>query len=826
VINEVMPNPESDVYDEWIEIYNPENMILNLSNWNIEDNSPNNSNEITCYNIGNCSLITNSTYFIVIGKNANITRITNKNITYFYVDSTCIGNKLNNNGDIIIFYKSSYSTNFSYNYSEKGNSFAGFPDGSTDFTLCSTPTPGEKNNCSSSSEEEPKTDAELNLKISLNKNFFSIGDKVTVIGNITNTFNTTINGTLSIKFKRIDMDTYPSDWIIINQNLPIHIDVTNLSDIVDNLTWSIPENTLAGEYKCYARFNLDESSKNKTGKSYIISTAFFNYAGIGNIFIDSWNISSLNLAINDTLNATIIVTNNESKPYNVSAYMIIEKLKTATGGESNEVIYCNTTSIMNNTSHSITCNWTVPHDSITQIVKIYSKIIFNVGEEMIEKLGEKKTIDIVGLPDLGEPKFELKTSELNILFNSFSIAHTVFSSGNYNQDFKFVCYGYPKKVLADLNGAKITSDFCNKNTAILINAQRNKTYNIFIPVFAYPNCDEYYSMGQYSGYCRLCKYNPNENKWEYYSSHSNYKSEFTININGQNECQTKIITQSSGCSENYEESAQANSQYIFEKVIAPQLAKRNEKINISFTLKNTESKTKICTVKSYIYLLQKTANIGGWSPNEKEISLEAYESKKIILENTIKEDIEEGLYNYRIRITDEATGKKTDSTSGIEIKGILKQNESTGSGIKTQKPTQYNEAELDCSNTEDKIKVVLKNRHEQEINFTLHVFGLMEKEKTYSIKRQKTLYFNNKNAESKIFFIAEYVFENEKKYIACALLPGKANETGIFEDIPLPEYNAPLMQENKITGRIIHVKKKGIINTFADWIKMIFISLK
>ena len=102
----------------------------------------------------------------------------------------------------------------------------------------------------------------------------------------------------------------------------------------------------------------------------------------------------------------------------------------------------------------------------------------------------------------------------------------------------------------------------------------------------------------------------------------------------------------------------------------------------------------------------------------------------------------------------------------------------------------------------------------------------MEKEKTYSIKRQKTLYFNNKNAESKIFFIAEYVFENEKKCIACAILPEKANETGIFEDTPLTEYNAPLMQENKITGRIIHVKKKGIINTFADWIKMIFISLK
>ena len=171
-------------------------------------------------------------------------------------------------------------------------------------------------------------------------------------------------------------------------------------------------------------------------------------------------------------------------------------------------------------------------------------------------------------------------------------------------------------------------------------------------------------------------------------------------------------------------------------------------------------------------------------------------------------------------MTDWTTGKKTDSTSDIEIKGILKQND-TGNDAKTQKSIQFNDAELNCSNANDKIKVVLKNKHGQEINFTLHVFGLIEKEKTYSIKRQKTLYFDYENEDKKVFFTAEYDFENEKKYIACAVLPGKVNKSGIFEDTPLFEYNLSSVQENKITGRIIHVEKKGIINSFVDWMKNI-----
>jgi len=149
VINEVMPNPENPC-NEWIEIYNPENMTLNLSEWKINDYSS--TYNITCA-FENCSLMTNSTYFVVIWKRANITQITNKS-TYFIAKGR--GNYwLSNSGENLIFYNSTYFTNFTYYSSEKGKSWARFPDGKN-WTLCKNPTPGKENNCTEMFWEDTK----------------------------------------------------------------------------------------------------------------------------------------------------------------------------------------------------------------------------------------------------------------------------------------------------------------------------------------------------------------------------------------------------------------------------------------------------------------------------------------------------------------------------------------------------------------------------------------------------------------------------------------------------------------------------------------------
>lgn len=155
IINEIMPNP-IDEGNEWIEIYNPENVQINLSLWGIADNAE--TDEITCYTIENCSFETNETYILIIARNANISEIINESKTYFYVDDSKIGNYLNNGGDNISIYNStelldnvSYPS-FEYN---EGYSWVRMDNGS--WSYCDSPTPGLPNICDQGETNETNT---------------------------------------------------------------------------------------------------------------------------------------------------------------------------------------------------------------------------------------------------------------------------------------------------------------------------------------------------------------------------------------------------------------------------------------------------------------------------------------------------------------------------------------------------------------------------------------------------------------------------------------------------------------------------------------------
>jgi len=138
-INEVSPRSP-----EFIEIYNENNNIINLSEWQIKDSSTNNPDDITCYNIANCSLITNSSYFLILGRNTNITEITSQNIEYYYIDDSEIGNGLNDdNGENITFFNLTFASSFYYNSSKQNKSWQDCSGGwkTNDFT------PGRESNC-------------------------------------------------------------------------------------------------------------------------------------------------------------------------------------------------------------------------------------------------------------------------------------------------------------------------------------------------------------------------------------------------------------------------------------------------------------------------------------------------------------------------------------------------------------------------------------------------------------------------------------------------------------------------------------------------------
>jgi len=145
VINEILPDPIESDDNEWIEIYNPNNSMLNLSEWFIKDNSSVPPNKIICCPGSNCSMETNASFFIITGNKSNISQITNQTIVYFCVNRSTIGNGLTNDGDNISFYNSSYITSFSYANSIEGKSWARLENGT--FIICDTPTPGLENNC-------------------------------------------------------------------------------------------------------------------------------------------------------------------------------------------------------------------------------------------------------------------------------------------------------------------------------------------------------------------------------------------------------------------------------------------------------------------------------------------------------------------------------------------------------------------------------------------------------------------------------------------------------------------------------------------------------
>lgn len=136
-INEVYPKTS-----EYVEIHNSDGWI-NLSEWQIKDESTGNPDSITCYNIINCSLTINDEYFLIIGRNTNISEITLHDIKYFYVDDSTIGNSLNDDGDNITFFNASFYSSLIYNYSQINKSWQFY---NNSWQLC-IPTPGAENFC-------------------------------------------------------------------------------------------------------------------------------------------------------------------------------------------------------------------------------------------------------------------------------------------------------------------------------------------------------------------------------------------------------------------------------------------------------------------------------------------------------------------------------------------------------------------------------------------------------------------------------------------------------------------------------------------------------
>lgn len=167
LINEVMNNPKpNDNYNEWIELFNPTNQNINLSNWIIEDNSAEDYLEGDFHNDNGTTIIPPNGYAIIADIGTKIYENFSIPIDAIrlYVDDLSIGNGLGNSKDKLILKNSTGTVidavEWGYDYPDvpgypadivkEGSSLSRYKnidtdDSRNDFFEVIIPTPGSEN---------------------------------------------------------------------------------------------------------------------------------------------------------------------------------------------------------------------------------------------------------------------------------------------------------------------------------------------------------------------------------------------------------------------------------------------------------------------------------------------------------------------------------------------------------------------------------------------------------------------------------------------------------------------------------------------------------
>lgn len=653
IINEVMYNPEgSDNNREFIELYS---VPTNFTDYIISDGDSNDTLVLFYFNNNsNYSLIVEDDYLIET-YNASIYKI-----------GATIGNGLGEDDIIYLYYPNgtiadtaSIDSSIANN---NGYSMEYF-NGSWYESSVINGTPGKENqpNTTISSEDLGGSSQDLTFTISINKEQLNIGDTLVITGNFSNTYNQSIDGALIIKIGKEKPDggyEYPEDYILINQNITLNASSnTSLNDLFGNITWVVPSDAFSGNYKAYAPFSSNIKNRQPS--------KLFDVYGLGNVFIDSWEIDNYNLNLeNNTLNASINLTNNETEVYSINLSIVVEDLKTVSDGKHDFEFFCENFSISNQTTELYTCTFMLPNNTITngtQEFDIYSKIIFVYSNATITKKSDKKEINITGLEDLGEPVLEIISSGLTANFGEFTTVLVKYNTKNYNKPLRFITYAYsPKRVSEDLKGETIYQKFCELDTAIeLQSLERGQTIYLSLPLFLKKNCDDDYSTGIYESFARVCEF---KDEWDYMSPTDNYKKGFDLLISGSNNinCPTEKYLSTGGSTKTasgFIESTGAAQQSIkiFNydktrfKLVFPDEISTDKEFFVDFEINNTFSEQKTFSIWSYVYkgrtaLMEREQNMVN-------VTLKPNEMLKFQLKNIIsKGDITPDGYKLMVKI--------------------------------------------------------------------------------------------------------------------------------------------------------------------------------
>ncbi len=305
-------------------------------------------------------------------------------------------------------------------------------------------------------------------------------------------------------------------------------------------------------------------------------------------------------------------------------------------------------------------NFTIPEDWIEGIYKIRAK--FKYSEKYFDSR-DSGQFWLNGLKDLGEANITILQTPNVLKFGGFGTTVVKFFAGNNNYEkLRFLVYGFPSQVLMDLDGKGVTASSADASVAVEIqNVKRGESYYLALPEFAKQNCDSNYKSDEYR--IRVRAFKPAGSGWEELTT-ADYQLPFKEKISAFcPEAPKKERVSLAGL--------QLQKQRAVSDVIdisisgVPEQVAAGDSFTLDVELQNKMNMTKKVQIYSYIYSGHSIITEGGWTGNAQVVELDSLTSKKILLDNLVKEDAPVGKYILRVRA--KVDGREVDLDSEVEI---------------------------------------------------------------------------------------------------------------------------------------------------------------
>ncbi len=664
VINEIMydPNQCSDSYCEWIEIFNPTNKSVNLSDWKLCEDEllagyVNNTGEDNPPILRNTTMILSSGQYAIITDGGKTNTSGTKVYQYFNVSndslalhvdvSTLCGGGLKNTGETINLSNGTYTEIVNYNNS------AGWPEAKDGYSLqrinssqnlsnnltnwiAFPPSPGKPNFYENATLEllDILTDGEIyvnettNISVKIANRGMKNATNISVNLYVNNTHNDskTINVTginiREIQFNWIFNETGNYTIFAHLKNETIFKNISVLPPLQKNATLAMYiEDTILLDIEYTSLFKIEIENKSKIEG---------NCSRKDNITVQ-YNITNLTGELIKENNFTVEVgcskwANTGSwKPNQTGNFTVCGRIINATTSFNNTTV-CNNITVIQNPIEILSKPESTSFGSLNFVLFKFE------------------------LNKLSAEYFELNNTDLKF------VVYTPRSQGHY------VIRDFDEDIIYSIGG-------CNSDFSLEVkNVSENFSAYIFLPFYITANCNDYYDEGSYLSKIRMFKL---ENGNCSSSSSNRYDiSKFKVDVNGKNQvlCPTCPKCTSSKKTKSKEKSKTLEIEILnLTKTLA-----RNQEFTTRVKLKNNFGKKVLFEIYSYIFDGSNCLT-GNWRVNLKKIKLNKDEERIINLTNKVEKEAKPWYYSFRIRIKLK-DGSNIDKTEQIKITNKILKN--------------------------------------------------------------------------------------------------------------------------------------------------------